>query len=338
VESENLHDAAALAEFWNSSHELPAQPLPAAAAHSPPPNEEAWVVNSNSRNTRSQKAAPPKATAPPTKKKNYTPVLASTISDDEEEELPETSTPEASKRTPDRGDFNVNDDKAITGYFKNNLRDSSISDSQRDQLVKKIVTIWSTANPDYHKSRLGNNFTSTNKLGRLLVNALKNDTSLLKGLFACLDKHIAGNDSNIKDLEVTISGMISTQQHQKETAAANIANKKAAAKTNTTTQVTAPTNTDTTTPTDKQNPKPKGTAFQQYFNHHTTPSTTSITTTNSPPTNTSTASSTDTSTASDSATSTASGISTAVDEGSGTGDGSSSSKPMSVEGDDPVPQ
>ena len=339
VESEELHDAAALAEFWNPSHDLPDQPSPAADVHSPTPDEAAWVETSNSRNTRRQKATPPKTTAPQTTKKNYAPVLASTISDDEEEEVTETSAPEASKRTPDSDDFNVNDDKAITAYFKNNLKGSPISDSQRDQLVNKTVIIWSTAHPDYHKAKLGNNFTGNNKLGRLIVNALKNDANLVKGLFACLDKHIASRDSNIKDLEVTISGMITTQQHQKETAAANKANKKKAVTTaNTTTPVTTPTTTNTTTLTNKQDPKPKGNAFLQYFNHHTPNSTSSVTTTNSPPTNTSTASSTDTSTASDSATSTASSISTAVEEGSSTGDGSSSNDHMSVEGDDPVPQ
>ena len=328
VESEELHDAAALAEFWDFPHDHPDQLSSAAAAYSPPsPDEDAWVEPSNSRSTRKQKATPPKsaAAAPPPTKKNYGPVLGSTVSDDEEEELPETPAPEASKRTPDRGDFNVSDDKVITAYFKNNLRDSTISDSQREQLVKKVVNIWSTANPEYHKSRLGNNFTGSNKLGRLTVNAVKNDTSLLKGLFSCLDKHIAKHDANIKDLEVTISGMITTQQHQKETAAANKAYKKAAAKANTTTPVTVPTTTDTATPMDKQNPKPKGTAFQQYFSHHTPSSTSSIITTSSPPTNTSTASSTDASTASDSATSTASSISTAASEGSGIGDGSNSS-------------
>ena len=52
VESEELHDAAALAEFWNPSHDLPDQPSPAAAAHSTnSPDEAAWVETSNSRNT-----------------------------------------------------------------------------------------------------------------------------------------------------------------------------------------------------------------------------------------------------------------------------------------------
>jgi hypothetical protein len=264
-------------------------------------------------------------------------------SDDEEEDSPETPAPEASKRTPDRGDFNVNDDKVITAYFKNNLRDSTISESQREQLVKKVVNIWSTANPEYHKHKLGNNFTGNNKLGRLIVNAVKTDTSLLKGLNSYLDKHIAKHDANIKDLEVTISGMITTQQHQKDTAAANKANQKAAAaaKANTTAPVTVPTITDTTTPLDKQNPKPKGNAIHQYFNHQTPSSSSSNTTTSSPPTNISTASSTNTSTASDSATSTASSISTAVSEGNSINDEGNSSNlnhtpSVMVEGDDPV--
>ena len=344
VESEELHDAAALAEFWDSSNDHPDQLSSAAAAYSPPSSDEpAWVEPSNSRKTRKQQATPPKSVAPPPAKKNYGPVLAPVLSDDEEEDSPETPAPEASKRTPDRGDFNVSDDKVITAYFKNNLRDSTISESQREQLVKKVVNIWSTANPEYHKQRLGNNFTGTNKLGRLIVNAVKTDTSLLKGLYSYLDKHIAKHDANIKDLEVTISGMITTQQHQKDTAAANKANQKAAAaaKANTTAPVTVPTTTDTTTPLDKQNPKPKGNAIQQYFNHHTPSSSSSNTTTSSPPTNISTASSTNTSTASDSATSTASSISTAVSEGNSINDEGNSSNlnhtpSVMAEGDDPV--
>ena len=356
VESEGLLDAAALAEFWNPPQDHPDQLPPAAAAYSHPSSvETAWVDSPISRNSRKQKAAPSKTPTPTPTKKNYTPVLASTISDDDEDELP-VPAPSTSKRTPDQGDFNINNDKVITAYFKNNLKDSPISDSQREQLVKKVINIWSTVNPDYHKTKLGNNFTGNSRIGRLLVNAVKHDTSLLKGLHSSLDKHIANHDSNIKDLEVSISGMITTQQHQKETAAANKANKKAAAKTNPTTPVSAPTTTNTTTPTDKQNPKPKATAFQQYFSNYTPPSTTTTPSTSSPPTAsnvdtstasdsaTGTASSSYTSTASDSASSSASSSSSASCVGSGSDIGNSSSNTnnppnsMEVEGDDPEHQ
>jgi hypothetical protein len=322
VESEELHDAAALAELSNlSSHSHSDHLSQTATASSLPPSDEPWVAPSSKHTRKQTKATPPKAAALPPAKKNYTPFLASSISEDEEEDVAEVPAPASSKRTPDRGDFNVDDDKAITGYFKNNLKDSPITDIQKEQLVKKVVIIWSTAFPSYHKAKLGNNFTGNNKLGRLIVNAVKNDDSLLKGLLSNLDKHIANLDSNIKDLEAVIGDMIKTQQAQKETAAASRANKKAAAKANTTTP-TASTTTDATTPANTQTPKPRTNFFEKYYNSHTSPSSTTTTTASSH--NTGTASSSDTSTtstasSSDSTTSTASS-STAGNEDSNSGD------------------
>ena len=170
------------------------------------------------------------------------------ISDDEEEEDSAEHSTAPIKRTPDQGDFDVNDDKAITGYFNINLKGSSITDKQKESLVKKVVTIWSTANPNYHKAKLGTNFTGTNKLGRLIANAVKNDTSLYKGLHAQLDKHIANHNSTIKDLEGSIGDLIKTQQTQRDTAAAAKANKKATPKSTPGTPVTASTTTNTSTP------------------------------------------------------------------------------------------
>ena len=308
VESEEYHDTAALAEFSNPSSQSPSDHLSQTAAgfSSLSPNEAAWTDAPTTRNNRNKqgKANPPKTTSPPPAKKDYAPVLASVISDDEEEEDPEQSVPAPNKRKPDQGDFDVNDDKAITGYFKNNLKESSITDMQREQLVKKIVIIWSTANPNYHKAKLGNNFTGSNKLGRLIANAVRHDTSLLKGLSARLDKHISNNNSTIKELEGDIGDMIKTQQSQKDTAAASKANKKAAKAIPT--PVTAPTITKTTTPATTQDPKHKSNAFTNYFTSRTPSSTASNTTTSSSSTNASSASSSDTSSASSSDTSSAS--------------------------------
>ena len=309
VESEELQDAAALAEFSNTTQTSQAvHSSPTAAAYSPhPPVDEPWNDAPSTRSTRNKSpiSNPPKAPTP-SQKKNYKPVLASVISDDEEEEDSAEHSTAPIKRTPDQGDFDVNDDKAITGYFNSNLKGSSITDKQKESLVKKVVTIWSTANPNYHKAKLGTNFTGTNKLGRLIANAVKNDTSLYKGLHAQLDKHIANHNSTIKDLEGSIGDLIKTQQTQRDTAAAAKANKKATPKPTPGTPVTTPSTTNTSTPANTQTPRSTSNAFTSYFTNRANSSTSSNSTSGSPTTNNSTASSDETSSASSDNTSSAS--------------------------------
>ena len=328
VESEELQDAAALAEFENSIQHPPSYPSTHNALDlSTSPDDSPWVDAPVTRNTRSKQAQAnqPKPIAPPPQKKDYRPVLASVISDDDEEDEP-ASLP-TNERTPDKGDFNVSDDKAITGYFKSNLKDSNITDKQKEQLVQKAVLIWATAFPNYHKAKLGTNFTGNNKFGRLIANALNHDTSLIKGLFKRLDKHSSNPNSSIKELELDIGEMIKTQQSQKDNAAANKANRKAA-KANSTTPTTGSSTPATTSPASTQAPKTKNNALSNFFSRQPSSSTTPTTTTNSPLSNDSNiASSSNTSSASSSNNSSAS-------SGGGGGDGSSSSSSSSSSGSD----
>jgi hypothetical protein len=108
VESEELHDAAALAELSNlSSHSHSDHLSQTATASSLPPSDEPWVAPSSKHTRKQTKATPPKAAALPPAKKDFSAFLASSISDDEEEDVAEVPAPASSKRTPDHGDHNA---------------------------------------------------------------------------------------------------------------------------------------------------------------------------------------------------------------------------------------